>query len=126
ITGLDVIKPENYFTENEINNAKKFEPDNLVETIKLPYTIPNVLRADNDDFVTIIKMTELVKLHHSNIIFYDYETQRSPKFKRSKSGIVMAPDVNEKSVEDIAESMLNETYLMDMMTINCFSEEKEV
>ncbi|MBX4152245.1 DNA sulfur modification protein DndB, partial [Paenibacillus lautus] len=64
-------------------------------------------------------------MFHSQLITYDYETQRSAKYKRSKDGVVPVPDVNRKSVEDISSHMLNETYLADMITLNVYSEEVE-
>ncbi|MGV2686958.1 hypothetical protein GNF82_22110, partial [Clostridium perfringens] len=77
------------------------------------------------NYITKIKMSYLVQMYHSQLITYDYETQRSPKFKRTKNGVVPVPDINKKSVEDISDHMLRETYLSDMLTLNVYSTEVE-
>ncbi|MFB5759030.1 DNA sulfur modification protein DndB [Paenibacillus medicaginis] len=124
IDSTDGVRAESYFTENELKEAKKHKIESKAG-ISLPFTIPNVLQIDLENYVTSIKFTEVVKWNNSNIIVYDFETQRSPKFKRGRDGVVPTPDINIESVKAIAENMLNETYLPDMITLNVYSEEEE-
>ncbi|MNC13361.1 hypothetical protein D3C75_611060 [compost metagenome] len=42
-----------------------------------------------------------------------------------RDGVVPVPDVNLNSVKSIAENMVNETYLEDMITLNVYSDEVE-
>ena len=80
---------------------------------------------DLENYVTKIKLSYLVQMFHSQLITYDYETRRSAKYKRTKDGVVPVPDVNKKSVEDISQHMIDETYLADMITLNVYSAEIE-
>ncbi|MFE4571350.1 DNA sulfur modification protein DndB [Paenibacillus chitinolyticus] len=125
IDGADDVRTENYFTEGEILEAKKHTgvKDSDANDVKLPIPINSVLQIDHENYVTTIKISEPVKWYHNKIIVYDFETQRSAKYKRGRDGVVPVPDVNLQSVKDIAEHMLNETYLPDMITLNVYSEE---
>lgn len=123
-TADNTISPHEYFTENEIKKAKEYE-DDKEERITLPIELKEVTMIDLENYITKIKISFLVKMFHSQLITYDYETQRSAKYRRTKDGVVPVPDVNKKSVEDIASHMLNETYLADMITLNVYSEEVE-
>ncbi|WP_106768031.1 DNA sulfur modification protein DndB [Paenibacillus faecalis] len=119
------ISPYDFFTENEIESSKKYYAENQNNEMSLPLDINDVIMIDFENYVTKIKMSSLVKMFHSQLIIYDYETQRSAKYKRGKDGVVPVPDVNRKSVKDISEHMLNETYLADMITLNVYSNEVE-
>jgi hypothetical protein len=126
LTGNGNLKPDQWFTTKEINYAKK-ELMNNTETnrIMLPIALENVEMVNIDNYITKIKMSDLVQWFHSQLIIYDFDTQRSAKFKTGKNGVVPVPDINLKSVKDIAENMLNGTYLEDMITLNIYSDEAE-
>ncbi|MGM1044817.1 MAG: DNA sulfur modification protein DndB [Bacillota bacterium] len=118
------ISPHNYFTDKEIKNSKEYiESQN--NNLSLPLIIDDVIMIDLENYVTKVKISFLVEMFHSQLITYDYETQRSAKYRRGKDGVVPVPDVNKKSVEDISSHMLNETYLADMITLNIYSTEIE-
>lgn len=123
-TNEHTISPYEFFSDNEIKRAKEYEDDQN-DRIYLPIEIEDTTMIDLENYITKIKLSFLVKMFHAQLITYDYETQRSAKYKRSKDGVVPVPDVNKKSVEDIASHMLNETYLADMITLNVYSEEVE-
>ncbi|EPD81310.1 DNA sulfur modification protein DndB [Paenibacillus sp. HGH0039] len=122
IYGSDEVRAENYFTEGEISEARKYTGKEK-DDVNLPISINSVLQIDHENFVTTIKISEPVKWYHNKIIVYDFETQRSAKYKKGRDGVVPVPDVNLQSVKDIAEHMLNETYLPDMITLNVYSED---
>ena len=126
-TGNTDLKPDNWFSEKEISYALKAikESSEMSNRIILPIAIENVEMVSIDNYITKIKMTELVSWFHSQLIIYDFDTQRSAKYKVGKDGVVPVPDINLNSVKDIAENMLNGTYLEDMITLNIYSEEVE-
>lgn len=126
LTANGNLKPDQWFTTKEISYAKK-ELMNNTETnrIMLPIALENVEMVSIDNYITKIKMSDLVQWFHSQLIIYDFDTQRSAKFKTGKNGVVPVPDINLKSVVDIADNMLNGTYLEDMITLNIYSDETE-
>lgn len=125
-TGIIELNPEQWFTTKEISYAKKQLMNNTeTNRILLPIALENVRMVGIDNYITAIKMSDLVQWFHSQLIIYDFDTQRSAKFKSGKDGVVPVPDINLKSVEDIADNMLNGTYLEDMITLNIYSDEIE-
>ncbi|MFC3746494.1 DNA sulfur modification protein DndB [Paenibacillus sp. GCM10012306] len=126
-TRYEDMKPDNFYTENEIEKAKntiKYAYKDETR-LHLPLEIEDVTYLGDASYITKIDMKFLVQLFHSQLIKYDFDTQRSAKFVKRRDGIVAVPDINIKSVEDIAESMVNETYLEDMITLNMYSDEIE-
>jgi hypothetical protein len=113
-----------FFTDGETEEAKKNIQLEL-RPVSLPYTFNNVISLDFENYITTIDAVELVKLQLSNLITYDFETQRSPKYKKVKDNIVPVPEVNLKSVKDISSHILNGTYLPDTITFNVYSDESE-
>ncbi|MFI2856860.1 DNA sulfur modification protein DndB [Paenibacillus sp. JSM ZJ436] len=125
-TQENAVSPYDFFTDNEITRAKEHVKENNEDNeIKLPLTLEYVQMLDYENFITKISMVQLVNMFHSQLIIYDYDTQRSAKYVRSKDGVVPVPDVNKKSVADIAQNMIKETYLADMITLNVYSTEIE-
>lgn len=124
VTNNNSISPYDFFTENEINTSKRYEGFKKKE-ITLPITFENVIMMDYESYITKVKMSLLVEMQHSKLIIYNYETQRSAKYKRVKDAVIPTPDVNKKSVKDISEHMINQTYLPDMITLNAYSDEVE-
>ncbi|GAB6930091.1 DNA sulfur modification protein DndB [Paenibacillus sp. JCM 10914] len=126
ITGIHSISPYEYFSEREVEESKKVSGRlQTNQVLKLPIQLEDVIMLELDHYITKVKMSDLVQMYHSQLITYDYETQRSPKFKSTKSGVLPVPDINKKSVEDISQHMLSETYLSDMLTLNVYSTEVE-
>ncbi|QSF43472.1 DNA sulfur modification protein DndB [Paenibacillus tianjinensis] len=126
VSGNTNLKSDQWFTNKEISYAKKeLSNNNETNRIILPIALENVEIVNIDNYITKIKMVDLVQWFHSQLIIYDFETQRSAKFKTGKNGVVPVPDINLKSVKDIADNMLNGTYLEDMITLNIYSDETE-
>jgi hypothetical protein len=120
------IRPEDFFTPREIEEAKKYKQENNSD-IDLPITLYDVLQLDYENYLTTIKMSDLMKFYHSGLIVYDFETQRSPSYKKGRGeGIVPVPDINLTAVREITEHMLNGTYLPDVMTLNVFGEDEPI
>ena len=56
---------------------------------------------DLENYITKVKISFLVKMFHSQLITYDYETQRSAKYRRTKDGVVPVPDVNKRALKTL-------------------------
>ncbi|MGG1650502.1 DNA sulfur modification protein DndB [Paenibacillus sp. NRS-1775] len=118
------LNPEKFFSKKEIRESEQtikeiFKKNNL----ELPITLNDVIYLDEQTYITKVSSSMLVAMYHANIIEYNFETQRSAKYKEGRSGVVPVPDVNKKSVDDIARHVLNQSYLPDMMTLNVYSYE---
>ncbi|QSF43287.1 ParB N-terminal domain-containing protein [Paenibacillus tianjinensis] len=121
------ISPLEYFTKKEMDKAKEhIENTKFNDAIELPMEFENVVMLSDEEYVTKIDAKTLVQMYLSQLIFYDFETQRSPKYiKHGSDSFIEVPEINKKSVDDIAQHMLNETYLPDTITLNIYSEQSE-
>lgn len=117
------LDPSQYYTPGEIKEAEHFNGIKPWEALSLPYTLHDVVRLTLEDYVTGISGMELIRLYMSNLIQYDFETQRSPVYRETGAGIVEMPDVNNKSVKEIAAYMIRNDYLPDTLTLNIYSED---
>jgi hypothetical protein len=118
-TNMVAIDPRHYFTEGELEESKKYEHEMNKDLLELPIEFPDMIMLDSQNFIGKVKMAKLVQMDNSRLIQYNYESQRSPKFK----GIVPVPDINQKHVVEIGEHMLNETYFPDTISLNVYSNE---
>lgn len=127
VTNNNAISPLEYFTKKEIDQAKSFiEKTRSNNVLELPIKLDNVIKMSDEEYITKIDAITLVQMYHSQLIFYDFETQRSPKFKKhGKDSFIELPEINKDSVDDISQHMLNGTYLPDTITLNVYSEEVE-
>ncbi|MEK4207158.1 DNA sulfur modification protein DndB [Paenibacillus sp. FSL R10-2788] len=126
-TNNNAISPFEYFTIKEIDQAKgyikKTKSNNVLE---LPIILDNVIKMSDEEYVTKIDASTLVQMYLSQLIFYDFETQRSPKFKKhGNNSFIEVPEINKRSVDDISQHMLNGIYLPDTITLNVYSEQVE-
>lgn len=126
ITRDENIDPKKYFTEKEINVARRYEENVENENnLKLPLTIDDVLMLDSENYLTTMTLQQVVNLFESGLLEYNFQTQRSPKLKRQKDTIIMVPNINKKSVQEIKEHILNNTYLPDTIVFNVLADGNE-
>ncbi|ASA22693.1 DNA sulfur modification protein DndB [Paenibacillus donghaensis] len=125
VTGYDDMSPERWFSENEIEMAHQNikEVYGFENRLMLPIVIEDVKKIREDSFLTSVKMSFLVQMSNSQLIFYDYKTQRSAVYVMKRDGVVPTPYLNKNSVKSIASEMANDDYLEDMITLNVYSNE---
>lgn len=121
LTGNDNILPQNYFTDIEIKKAHQYQGEIEQDTLEFPLVLNDVLALGNEDYITVMDIKDIVKLYKSNLLQYNFETQRNSKWKRKKDQIIQVPNINPKSVKEITEHILNNTFLPDTITFNCLA-----
>ncbi|MGG1659456.1 DNA sulfur modification protein DndB [Brevibacillus sp. NRS-1366] len=103
-TELEAANPENYFTQQEIKQCQSFEVLVGEDKISLPYTLSNVTFVRDANYSTTISAQEIKKLMDSNLLTYNFETQREARVEKDKDDqIVLKPKTNPKSVSEIAD-----------------------
>lgn len=104
LTEIEASNPENYFTPQEIKQCQAFEVTVDEDKISLPYTFENVTFVRDSNFSTTITAQEIKKLMDSNLLIYNFETQREARIERDKDdNIIYKPKTNPKSVAEIAD-----------------------
>lgn len=116
--------PAYYFTNREMEEARKYTGHPVIhKTMKLPIVLPDVIKLDTDEsYVTKISIQRLAEIYHSGLIDYDFETQRSPNYRKKQGQLLEVADVNLTSVKEICDHILNGTYLPDTITLNAYSD----
>lgn len=103
-TELEAANPENYFSPQEIKQCQTFEAVIDNDKISFPYTLSNVTFVREGNFSTTITAQEIKKLMDSNLLTYNFETQREARIEKDKDDqIILKPKTNPKSVQEIAE-----------------------
>lgn len=116
---VESFNPRRYFKPAEIKNSLYYSRETKDEYIKLPLTIHNVLRVQYDEYLSVVPIKTLVSMLNSSIITYNFESQRNAKTMADSNGrIVRAININQKSVEEIAQLIIKKEYLPDMITFN--------
>lgn len=124
---IEEINPEVFFTETEIADGDNYKREIISDIVDYPITFNNVIKVTDDQYITTLDIKKIKQLFESNIIVYNYETQRNPKYKQNKDGdLIKLPNVKTKAVEEISESMLNKTYLPNTITLNVFKNDNEI
>lgn len=115
------VLPQNYFTDKEIQKAHQYQGEIENDTIDFPIILNDVLSLSAEDYITVMDIKDIVKLYKSNLLEYNFETQRNPKWMRKKDKIIQVPNINPKSIKEITEQILNNTFLPDTITFNCLA-----
>lgn len=118
-TGLSVVDPHNWFTENEILEARQYTAynDNIMS---LPYTVDNVIpvNLNKNIFSATLDIRAIADMINSQILFYNLDVQREPS-KEIRRGIVRErPKVNKRNVEEMKELILKDKLMVTSLTFN--------
>lgn len=118
ITKMPMIDPKQYFEPFELNkvNGKSLFDDGT--TMKFPIRLENTIDFSSQDYFTKIKMSELVAMYDDQLIDYDYRAQRNAKIIKKNGKLKRAPNLNYKSVQAIADSIVAGNYFPDPITLN--------
>ncbi|APD21239.1 hypothetical protein J9345_11615 [Bacillus subtilis subsp. subtilis] len=116
LTGVAALDPLSYFPPRlakELEGGRIFAGE---EVLTLPYTFKNVIKINEDNYVTSITAKELSELYNSSILQYNYNTQREGRF--IKGSLIPVPKTNPKSVEEIKELFKKGDLIVSMFTFN--------
>ncbi|MFA1509943.1 DNA sulfur modification protein DndB [Priestia aryabhattai] len=122
-TSLQVDK---YFTAREIKEIETTYDDEFLSRtdkapIELPYTLHNVIKVGEGDYILSVEGRTKKDFMDSHILQYNQETQREAKMVKDKNdpnNIIPMPKVNRKSVREIAELAEKGELIQTMVTWN--------
>ena len=119
------LNPELYYEEETIKKIHNTRLELIEDDLKLPITFKNLQQYSYDMWVGTIPLQDYVKICQSGIATYNFETQRDPAFKKYKDNVIKRININPKSVLEMKDMMLNDTYLYDDITLNILSDGNE-
>jgi hypothetical protein len=112
---LEKLDTDKYFTEREIEEfGKKIDLSKEDKDI----VISQWLQVEEDQYVTVISIDEIVRLINQNKIRYNPETQRKLTLKETKNGIEKYITLYPKALDEIEEAMVSNNYISNALTFN--------
>lgn len=112
------LDPEKHFTQLEIETADKWSQEVKTEEDKYPVVFKNVIKIQDNVWLTKLSAQELVDMFSKRILTYNPETQRPLKRKEFNDKIIERIDVNPKAVKKIKDLILKNNFIPNCITIN--------
>ena len=114
----DIIKPEwtsKFFVDKEIKmySGQKYK----LETVSFPIEIP-MMQVTEDQYIGVSSAKWLMSLRDAYLINYNADTQRALEIMLKGDTVVYRPFVNEKSVNEIAESFKTRSFIPNTISLN--------
>lgn len=124
ITDRSILNPTNYFYDAEIEIGDKWK------RTKEEYYIGDLifkpaLYISDDQWETVLSSQEVGRLYNSGRVLYRPETQRGMIAVKSKDSIVYRIDYNIEQINEIADKLLNGSYISDTLTFNVLKNGKD-
>jgi len=118
ITGDNLINPKRYFEDIELDRITRHKTELEQDVLKYPVVFEDVRRVAHNIWSVIVPAEFIAKLGRSNMLNYEFKTQREPKTIETKDGIILTPSINPKSVIEIADEILKKTFKPNTLTFN--------
>lgn len=113
---LSTIDLSNYYSDREIASFK--DGFREVGKIDYPITISNVQQVDYDQWAGVINVEDWVKMYESQVIAYNFETQRNPLVKYTTTGEFNTININAKAIKEIKAGLLDGSFIPNTITLN--------
>jgi hypothetical protein len=124
ITEESKINPDKYFTEVEIEEARKYDIKNQIKN-KYPVVFKNIRKIATDHYIGDLTIKEVVSLYDNGLISYNRETQREFKVKEFHNKIVEEININKASVMEIQQNILDGKFITNFITLNILQNGEE-
>lgn len=113
---LSTIDLSIYYSDREIASFK--DGFREVGKIDYPITISNVHQVDYDQWAGVINVEDWVKMYESQVIAYNFETQRNPLVKYTTTGEFNTININAKAIKEIKAELLDGSFIPNTITLN--------
>lgn len=119
LTKDEELGPSLYYTSSQIEHAEQHKRVRCDDAMEYPLIFDHVIRVKNDQYMTMITAQEIKRMHDQQIIVYNFDTQRNPKYKEDHEGqIIKIPNVNRNAVNEIAAKFLENKFITNTITLN--------
>lgn len=114
------INVDEYFTDTEINLAMESKNNLKIESNQI-VTFENVLQVkdkNNEFWICTVTLKQIYELMKSGVLAYNLNSQRLGVLKKVKNETIVVPYINEKSVKEIKEAMINKRFFTNLISFN--------
>ena len=114
------LEPKLFFTEQEIKESKTYKEENDSVRSKpiLPLFFDGVLQIDEGVYKVVINNQLIDKLLVKGELNYNFESQREAKVKKNADQIIQVATLNNQSVHEIAEHLVEGTLVYTDLIFN--------
>lgn len=115
---IKYINPEIYLTDIELEDVKNYKVEITEDIFEYPVVFEDVRQVAGDIWSVVIPAQFIAKLGRSNMLNYDFDTQREATVVQLDDGIVLKPTINPQSIVEISEELVNDTFISNTLTFN--------
>ncbi|MFW5890636.1 MAG: DNA sulfur modification protein DndB [bacterium] len=114
------LKPNEYFNENEIIEAKRFE-NVLKEEKQNKVIFENVFQIATYQYICpYMHCKEIIEYVNNALIRYNFDTQRGSKNVLFDGNIIKLPFINKEAINEIKDMILEGKFTSNMITFNMY------
>lgn len=118
ITDIGYINPNIYLTEIEMERVDNYKVEEVLDIFEYPVVFEDIRQVSNDTWNVILPAQFIAKLGRSNMLNYDFETQREATTVHVGDSIILTPTVNPQSIIEIADELVAGTFIPNTLTFN--------
>lgn len=115
---IGYIDPSIFLEDIEMEKVKGYRAEFKQDLFEHPVVFEDVRQVSNDIWTVVVSAEFIAKLGNSNMLNYEFETQREARVIQGEDGIILTPTVNWESVEQITDSLLKDTFIPNTLTFN--------
>lgn len=117
-TDIEYIKPSIYLEDIELDKVKNYKKETKDTNLEYPVVFEDVRQIMHDIWTVVVPAKFIAELGYSNILNYEFETQREAKVIETEEGIILTPTVNPDSVIEIEQKLLTDDFIPNVLTFN--------
>lgn len=124
LESLDGKQLKYYFTDEEIGTYSQFKYEE--KKIELPIVFEEMVQIADDQWIGEITVKRLMEFKDAQLIKYNENTQRTLRKIIKGENKYYKIFLNKKAIAEIKESLVNNTYISNVITLNIPPESLEV
>lgn len=118
ITNIRYINPEIYLTDVEMDVVRNHKEETKQDIFEYPVVFEDVRYVAPDLCTVVLSAQFIAKLGKSNMLNYEFETQRDAKVIETERGIIQVPNINPESIIQISEELITDEFIPNTLTFN--------
>lgn len=117
-TNIAYIDPNIYLTDIEMERVINHKITIEQDVFEYPVVFEDVRYVAPDMCTTVLSAQFIAKLGRSNMLNYEFETQRDAKIIETEKGIIQTPNINPQSIIEISEELITDEFIPNTLTFN--------
>jgi len=116
--GIGYVNPKIHFEVNELRKIGEYVVKKDNQILKHPIVLKGVDMVNEGVYKTIISTNFLVELFRSNLINYNFDTQREAREIKHSDSIMLSPTINRASINAMTDELVKGLFMPNTLTFN--------